>query len=186
MARHPTCADLPNWLGQRGRLSRRGMTRVMPSVLPSVVLLGAQALLPPMAGAQPAIPSGLAPGAVAVVGGFVFARARGPIRDPLAPLQSFLASRASFNAARWLCQYTPTPDTRLDATLTGVSVVEARSEGDQLTVTVRLQMQRPDCVVRSVPPNTPSGAPELSADLPSAYQPLSPYSGQPARPSEIN
>ena len=140
------------------------------------------ACLPQMARAQPAIPSGLAPGAVAVVDGFVFARARGPLRDSMAPLQSFLASRASFYAARSLCQYTPTPDTRLDATLTGVSVVEARSEGDQLTVTVRLPLQRPDCVVRSVPPSTP----EPTADLPSAYQTLSPYSGQSARPSEIN
>lgn len=186
MLRHPSSADLPNGHGRHGRLSRRGMTRFIPSVWPGVVLTGALAFLPSMARAQPAIPASLAPGSVAVVDGFVFARARGPIRDPLAPLQSFLASRASFNAARWLCQYTPTPDTRLDATLTGVSVVEARSEGDQLTVTVRLHMQRPDCVVRSVPPNTPSGAPDQSADLPLAYQPLSPYSGQSARPSEIN
>ncbi len=142
----------------------------------------ALACLPQMARAQPAIPSGLAPGAAAVVDGFVFARARAPLRDSMAPLQSFLASRASFYAARSLCQYTATPDTRLDATLTGVSVVEARSEGDQLTVTVRLPLQRPDCVVRSVPPSTT----EPTADLPSAYQTLSPYSGQSARPSEIN
>lgn len=173
------CAGLPS---RHGGPSRGGTPLGLASVLANLLAITALAGLPPLARAQPAIPPGLAPGAVAVVDGFVFARARAPVRDSMAPLQSFLASRASFYAARSLCQYTPTPDTRLDATLTGVSVVEARSEGDQLTVTVRLPVQRPDCVVRSVPPS----ATDPSADLPSAYPTLSPYSGQSARPSEIN
>ena len=171
MALSPLCVGLSEL---RVGLSLWGVQRVW--------VLGAFGLLPLTAPAQPAVPSGLAPGAVVAVDGFVFARARAPLRDPLAPLQTILASRASFYAARWLCQYTPTPDTRLDATLTGVGVVDSRSEGDQLTVTVRLPMQRPDCVVRSVPPSVP----ETSADLPSGYPTPSPYSGQSARPSEIN
>lgn len=139
--------------------------------------LGAMAaLLPSMVHAQPAIPSGLVPGGVAVVDGYVFARAGAPVRDSLAPLQSLLATRASFYAARWLCQYTPTPDTRLEAPLARVSTVEAKTEGDQLTVTIRLPMQRPDCVVRTLPPSPPPSQEPTDAGASSAYSTLAPYS----------
>lgn len=91
-----------------------------------------------------------------VVDGYVFARARAALRDSAVPLQSLLASQASSYAARWLCQYTPEPGTRLDAALVRVSVVEARQQGDTLSVTVRLPLQRPDCQVRAV--STPDAA----------------------------
>ena len=146
-------------------------------------------LLPSMAQAQPAIPASLAPGGVAVVDGYVFARARAPMRDPQAPLQSLLATRASFYAARWLCQYTPTPDTRLEAPLARVSTVEAKTEGDQLTVTIRLPMQRPDCVVRTLPPPQPAAPEATDAGAQSAYPTLAPYAPPPGaapRQSEIN
>lgn len=106
--------------------------------------------------AQPAVPAGLAPGQVVRVDGYVFARASGPLRDPSVPLQSLLASRASAQAARWLCQYTASPATRLDATLARVSVVEVRQEGDQLAVTIRLPMQTPECMVRAALPSEPA------------------------------
>ena len=161
-------------------------TRLAASVRATLLVLAASGVLGGLVQAQPAIPSGLAPGAVALVDGYVFARARAPLRDPLAPLQSMLASRASFYAARWLCQYTPTADTRLDAALARVSLVEARPEGDQLTVTIRLPMQRPDCVVRSVPPQQAEPPDTGACSGYSTLAPYAPYSGQTARESEIN
>lgn len=174
---------------------RAGGSRRFVRVLVVAAAAGWGVLQAPLGHAQPAIPSGLAPGGVAVVDGHLFARARAPMRDAQAPLQSLLATRASFYAARYLCQYTPTPDTRLEAPLARVSVVEARTEGDQLTVTIRLPMQRPDCVVRSLPPAQPAldaaeaGAPPPSvapAATQSAYPTLGPPPTQPPRMSEIN
>ncbi len=121
----------------------------------------------PVAQAQPAVPTGLAPGAVMVIDGFIFAKASAPLRDPGVPLQSLLASRASYNVARWLCQYTPAPGTRLEAPLTRVSVVESRQDGDTLAVTVRLPVQRPECIVRAAPPE-PVALPSAQGAAPGA------------------
>ncbi len=183
-------ADSPAGGASRGTSGPRAWRAIgARGALAACVVVGGSGLLPSIAQAQPAIPAGLASGGVAVVDGHVFARARAPMRDPQAPLQSLLATRASFYAARWLCQYTPTPDTRLEAPLGGVSVVESKTEGDQLTVTIRLPLQRPDCVVRALPPQQQLVPESPEANASSAYPTLAPYVAPPGaspRPSEIN
>lgn len=166
-----------------------GHSRLAVAAAPGPALAGAAvlavaALLPVAAMAQPAVPPGLVPGAVIQVDGYVFARAAAPLRDGVAPLQSLLATRASAYAARWLCQYTPTPGTRLEAPLARVSVVDVRQEGEQLSVAIRLPLQRPECVVRSLPPPEAPGG--LSSNPAAPGGGLQPASGLTVREHEID
>ena len=118
-----------------------------------------------------AIEAGLDSGAVVELDGQVYSRARGVRRHASHQVDRRLVLVATESAANHLCRFSPRPGQRLEARLTGVAVVENRSDGDGAVVTIRLPVQSPECVIRSDEEARPARAPAEAGPSPLAPRP---------------
>ena len=93
--------------------------------------------------------------------GQIYVRVVGQRRGVIQPLDSALMSRATVMAGHWLCNFTPKPNQRLNVTLQGVKLIQVQESAGTMDVVIRLQKQKPDCIVQTLaaPPLPPAAVP---------------------------
>lgn len=85
--------------------------------------------------------------------GQVYVRVVDQRRGSLQPLERLLITRATSMASQWLCNFSPKPNLRLEASLQGINVIYSQeSESRVVDVVIRLKKQKPDCIIRTVTP----------------------------------
>jgi hypothetical protein len=89
----------------------------------------------------------LARDGVVVTDAWIFASASGPIRGSLEGYEQFQATRAMSAIARSLCKFEPRPGRRLEAGVTGFSMVSSIQRGSDLEIIMRAPVQSPLCKV---------------------------------------
>ena len=80
-------------------------------------------------------------------------------------------------ASQWLCNFSPKPNQRLEASLQGINLIYSHeSESRVMDVVIRLKKQKPDCIIKTVTPPPaalPAPAPNSSNDGASVVAPQS-------------
>ena len=71
-------------------------------------------------------------------------------------LELLMLDRASMMAAYWLCNLAPKPNERLEARLIGVNIIYSQeTESRSMDVVVRINKQKPECVIKKIETATP-------------------------------
>ncbi len=105
----------------------------------------------------------LAAGEVVPHEGHLYAMATGSVRGTREGTEQMLITRAMRSIAHQLCDFEASPNRRLEARLTGVTLVSSTAQGRDLEVVVQAPPQKPNCrivAVEPAPPPRPATAPE--------------------------
>ena len=84
---------------------------------------------------------------VVTSGRYVYATAEGPLRGTREASEELLVTRAMRGLAHQLCEFDLSPGKRLEASLSGVSLVASTTKGKAMEVVIRVPVQKPSCKV---------------------------------------
>jgi len=99
-----------------------------------------------------------------------FARATGTLRGTFEVEQDRLATRAMLMLARVMCGFEPSLGKRLEANISGLSVVSSVQRGREVEVVLRAPVQTPACRVISAEPPGPASSPLATTPIVSAVR----------------
>lgn len=105
-----------------------------------------------MSQVEPQIREKLTLHAAVIVEGQVYAMAAGPVRGTRESSEDFLVTRAMRLMANKLCEFEALPGKRLEAGITGVTLLSSISRGKDIEVVIRAPFQKPACKVTVVDP----------------------------------
>jgi len=84
---------------------------------------------------------------VVTSGRYVYATAEGPLRGTREASEELLVTRAMRGLVHQLCEFDLSPGKRLEASLSGVSLVASTTKGKAMEVVIRVPVQKPSCKV---------------------------------------
>jgi len=91
------------------------------------------------------IKAGLQTGTVVTYDGYIYSQTTSTLRNPVTMAEAKLVTIATNNIAKWLCNYTPSTNKKLETEITGVSLISTIEKEKSLTIVVRVPQQIPVC-----------------------------------------
>jgi hypothetical protein len=116
---------------------------------------------------------------VTKAGEWIYASASGLQRGTREGTEEFLATKAMRSIAHTLCNFEPNPSARLEAEVSGFSLVSSEMRGQEILVTMRAPNQNPSCRVVPASPRI-DAVPRRTDESPGAIPP------KPSRPEQID
>jgi hypothetical protein len=116
---------------------------------------------------------------VTKAGQWIYASASGLQRGTREGTEEFLATKAMRSIAHVLCNFDPNPSARLEAEISGFTVVSNEMRGQDILVTMRAPIQNPSCRVVPVSPRI-DVVPRRAGESLGAIHP------KPSRPEQID
>jgi len=116
---------------------------------------------------------------VTKVGQWIYASASGFQRGTREGTEEFLATKAMRSIAHALCNFDPNPSARLEAEISGFTMVSNEMLGQEILVTMRAPIQNPSCRVVPV-------SPRIDVVPRRADESLGAIAPKPSRPEQID
>ena len=101
---------------------------------------------------------------VVTSGRYVYAAAEGPLRGTREASEELLVTRAMRGLVHQLCEFDLSQDKRLEASLSGVSLVASTTKGKAMEVVIRVPVQKPSCKVIVVDSANAAPAPATKSE----------------------
>jgi len=87
---------------------------------------------------------------VVTSGSYVYTMAEGPMRGTREASEELLVTRAMRGLVHKLCEFDPSPNKRLEGSLSGVNLVSTTIKGKLMEVVIRVPIQKPSCKVIAI------------------------------------
>ena len=120
-------------------MNRVNLTAIALSALTCAFFVNAQV--------PPDVRESLSTRQVVTSGSYVYATAEGPVRGTREASEEFLVTRAMRGLVYRLCEFDPSPNKRLEGSLSGVNLVSSTIKGKAMEVVIRIPVQKPSCKV---------------------------------------